>query len=106
MTQLLQVSTTTETKTDAEKIIEGLLEKKLIACGQISGPIASHYRWQGQLTKSEEFVVTMKTVPRLEKILMKELTKLHPYDLPEIMGVTIDKPSTAYLDWVEDEVRK
>jgi periplasmic divalent cation tolerance protein len=106
MKQLLQFSTTTETKEEAETIVEILLEKNLIACGHIHGPITSHYRWEGKLVKSEEFVVLVKSLSHLEVILKQELTQLHPYDLPEILGTILDKPSQTYLDWVAGEVRK
>ena len=46
MKTIVLISTTLENKADAERIAELLLERKLIACAQISGPITSLYRWK------------------------------------------------------------
>ena len=43
MSEFLQIITTTDTKNMAKQIAENLVEKKLAACVQISGPIISTY---------------------------------------------------------------
>ncbi len=49
MTNLIQVHTTAGSEEEAERIADALLAQELAACVQISGPIKSRYRWQGQL---------------------------------------------------------
>ena len=47
MKSYIQISTTTETKEQAQKIAQYLVETRLAACVQITGPITSIYRWKG-----------------------------------------------------------
>ena len=104
MTTLLYVTTTLERKDDAERLGNALLEKRLIACAQISSPITSIYRWRGKTTTATEFVLGVKTIsqcfPQIEKFLLQE----HPYEVPEIIAQEIPLASKAYKDWVILEV--
>ena len=43
--------TTTATRSDAERLAEGAVEKRLAACAQIDGPVLSHYHWEGRLVQ-------------------------------------------------------
>ena len=85
MKSIILISTTLEKKEDAERIAELLLERRLIACAQISGPITSLYRWQGQKTQSAEFSLSLKTTPLCVEKIKVLLLREHPYDLPEII---------------------
>ena len=57
----IQIFTTTTKKNDAYKIAKTLVNKKLSACVQITGPIESVYRWHGKIEKSREFLCIIKT---------------------------------------------
>jgi periplasmic divalent cation tolerance protein len=100
----IQVVTTTAEHADAEKIAKAILEKRLAACVQVSGPIDSSYWWNGRLEKSREWTVTMKTrrdlYPQLEKLLLAT----HPYDQPEIIATAIVEISPGYLKWLNEQV--
>ena len=104
MKTLLLVTTTVEHKEDAERIASLLLERRMIACAQISAPIASIYRWRGKVTTATEFVLSLKTLPhyytQIEELILRE----HPYEVPEIIGQEIPLVSCAYSDWVSREV--
>jgi len=106
MESILIISTTFETQEDAERIAKLLLERKMIACAQISSPITSLYRWQGEVAKETEYTLAMKTIPSLLKPVQKLLTIEHPYELPEIIGQEITHVNSDYLDWVYAEVKK
>ena len=54
MTTIYLISTTLEDKDAAEKLASHLLDRRLIACAQITGPITSLFRWQGEQTVAEE----------------------------------------------------
>lgn len=105
MKTLLVVSTTFERKEDAERIARLLLDRRLIACAHIAGPITSIYRWQGKVHSSTEFTMNVKTLPRLRQPLEDTLVQEHPYELPEIVGQEIPHVSDAYYDWVCGEVQ-
>lgn len=100
----LQVTTTTAGRHDAEKLAVAILEKRLAACVQISGPIESRYWWNGRLETATEWLVTIKTRRDLFKPLEALLLELHPYEEPEIIGTPIEEVSAGYLKWLEDQV--
>ncbi|OGR18264.1 MAG: hypothetical protein A2X81_02485 [Desulfobacterales bacterium GWB2_56_26] len=105
MNTLLLVSTTFSRKEDAERIAQLLLDRKLIACAHISGPITSVYRWQGKVNTTPEFTMSVKTTPQRWQTLQDILVREHPYELPEIVGQEIQHVSDAYYDWVCGEVQ-
>lgn len=54
MKTLLLITTTFERKEDAERIAALLLERRLVACAQISPPITSIYRWHEEMATATE----------------------------------------------------
>ena len=84
--EALQVVTTISERKDAETLADAILESRLAACVQLSGPIDSRYWWNGRIEKSSEWLLTIKTRRDLYKWLEKMLLESHPYDQPEIIG--------------------
>ncbi len=103
-TEALQVTTTTSGRGDAETLAEAILNQRLAACVQISGPIESRYWWNGRLETAAEWLVTIKTRRDLYKSLESLLLELHPYDQPEIIGTAITEVSSGYLKWLDEQV--
>jgi periplasmic divalent cation tolerance protein len=106
MKPFILVSTTFENKADAERISKLLLERKLIACAQITGPITSLYRWKGATTSATEFSLSLKTTPSCAEVVKALLSREHPYDLPEIVVQEVDNSSNEYSQWVYGEVQQ
>lgn len=104
MPEFLQVVTTTDTKDKALAIASALVEKRLAACGQVSGPIESTYWWQGMLQWSTEWRVTLKTTRAVFPRVEAAIRAIHPYQVPEIVATPIVAGSADYLDWVRDEI--
>ncbi len=104
MTEAVQVQTTTANREDAEQIAATLVDRRLAACVQISGPLESHYRWQGKRETATEWLCTIKTSRRLYPQLEQELRSLHPYDEPEILAVPVVAGSAGYLTWLEQQL--
>jgi periplasmic divalent cation tolerance protein len=102
--EALQVVTTTSERTDAETLADAVLESRLAACVQISGPIDSRYWWNGRIEKSSEWLLTIKTRRDLYKRLERMLLEQHPYDQPEIIGTAIVEVSAGYLKWLNEQV--
>lgn len=96
------ISTTTDSKENANAITQILLEKKLIACVQ-STTIQSSYRWQGKIITSEEILLQMKTKSSLFEKIQIEIEQLHTYDVPEIIMVALAGANVPYLQWIEEE---
>lgn len=104
MKSFIQVTTTTETKEQAQTIAHHLVEAKLAACVQITGPITSIYRWKGKVENTEEWLCLIKTRDDIYDKVEKAIKELHPYETPEIIAVPIVKGSPDYLNWLENEV--
>jgi periplasmic divalent cation tolerance protein len=105
MEQYIQVVTTTAQKDDAEKIATALVEKRLAACVQIVGPVQSTYRWQGKIERAEEWQCLIKSRQDLFSELEQVIKALHPYEVPEIIALTVTAGSADYLQWLEDELK-
>lgn len=95
---------TAPSRAAAETIVDSLVAEKLIACGNITLPIASIYRWQGEIERADEVLVIMKTVERAVERALRRASELHPYDAPELLAITVDAGSAPYMDWVRASV--
>jgi len=105
MKDFIQISTTTQTQEQAQKIAQYLVGQKLAACVQISGPIESTYRWKGKVETAAEWLCLIKTQSALFKEIESAIQKLHPYETPEIIATPIVEGSREYLQWLDDETK-
>jgi len=69
------VLVTTANKEEAEKIVNSLLEAKLIACGNIVSHVTSLFRWAGRFEKAEECLVFLKSRIDLLRELLNRLRR-------------------------------
>jgi periplasmic divalent cation tolerance protein len=99
-----QVTTTAGTREVAERIAVELVDLRLAACAQVSGPIASTYRWQGQIENAEEWVCTVKTTSEQLAGIHDVLRRLHPYEVPELIATAIVGGSEDYLNWLREQL--
>tara|TARA_B100000029_G_scaffold112909_1_gene105084 strand:- start:568 stop:879 length:312 start_codon:yes stop_codon:yes gene_type:complete len=88
-------------KTIIKKIGKQLVEKKLVACVNIS-KIDSIYSWKGKIENDSEYLAIFKTTKKNQVSLKNEIKKLHPYDVPEIAEITVNSMNKPYLDWLVD----
>jgi periplasmic divalent cation tolerance protein len=95
---------TTSTKSEAKRIVNNLLTKKLIACGNIIGPIYSSYWWNNEIEQNEEFLILAKSKKMFYKRVEKKVLQLHSYETPEILVLPIIDGSRSYLDWILNSV--
>jgi periplasmic divalent cation tolerance protein len=86
----------------AEKISKSLLKKGLVACINIIPRIKSMYWWEGKIEKSFETLLIIKTKDELFNSVKKEVIKLHPYKVPEVICVRISKGYEKYLKWIKE----
>jgi len=98
-TPLLLLSTCPDTET-AERLARHLVEQGLAACVNVLPGIQSFYRWENTLHTDREVLLLIKTrqaqYPQLEAAVLA----LHPYQVPELIGLPIVTGSAAYLDWL------
>jgi periplasmic divalent cation tolerance protein len=99
----LLVLTNLPDRAAADKLAGVLVDKRLAACVNILAPCRSLYRWQGAVRHDEEHPVLIKTTHDAYARLEAEIRAHHPYELPEIIAVPIERGLPAYLDWVAAE---
>lgn len=87
----------------AHALAGALVEARLAACVSILAPCRSVYRWQGKLENAEEVPVLIKTTAARYAELEAAIRARHPYELPEIIAVPVDRGLPAYLEWVTAE---
>lgn len=94
-----------ETQEQAEKIATELVERQLAACVNILPGATSIYRWKGAIERSTESMLVIKSRVDLVNELRDEITRLHTYEVPEIVTVPITSGSAAYLAWMDKELK-
>ena len=104
METFIQVMTTTKTKEQAEAIARHLVEEKLAACVQITDAIESTYFWKGKIEVSREYQCLIKTREDLFPQVEAAIKKLHSYEIPEIIAISIVKGSKEYLKWLNESL--
>jgi periplasmic divalent cation tolerance protein len=93
--------TTVATQADADRIAADVIARNLAVCVQIEGPITSHYRWQGQATRDQEYRLCFKVLAPDAALLEQEVRALHPYEIPEWIVVRAEHVSEKYLSWAK-----
>ena len=96
---------TCPSRQEAERLGSLIIEKRVAACVNIIPGVQSVYRWQGQIEQDEECLLLIKTSKERFDTLSALIVDEHPYELPEVIGVSIEHGLSAYLRWIEDEVR-
>jgi periplasmic divalent cation tolerance protein len=104
MAGYIQITTTTSSKHDAERIADTLIGKRLAGCVQISGPMKSAFVWKGKKEQANEWICFIKTSESNYSKIEREIRKIHKYSVPEILSFRIDKGNQAYLKWLGDSL--
>ena len=102
---VLLVLTNLPDRAAAEKLAELLVAKRVAACVNILAPCRSVYRWKDGLQHDEEHPVLAKTTAERYPALEAPVRANHPYELPEIIALPVERGLPAYLDWVATETR-
>ncbi|MBX3419466.1 MAG: divalent-cation tolerance protein CutA [Pirellulaceae bacterium] len=106
MANWVKVTTTADNREVLQRLAEKLIELRLGGCMQISGPVESHYVWEGRHETSVEYVLTIKTAAELFDRLCDNIHSHHPYQVPQIVATPISKISPAYESWLEGNITR
>ena len=104
MNQYIMITTTFDNKDEANKIIDLLLNERLVSCCQLSN-ITSSYHWKGKIEKVDEYLLQMKSKKELYKEVEKVILDNHSYETPQIVAYDIVDGYSKYLKWIGDETK-
>lgn len=99
----ITIYTTHASEAAAQNIVDGLIERRLIACANVFA-IQSAYWWEGAVAREGEWVALVKTIPEHWEAVRDWVEAAHPYDLPCIMRTEVSA-NRAYEDWIRESVR-
>ena len=105
MTDIVEITTTTETAAQAQALARQMVAARLAACVQITGPIQSIYRWQGEVCEATEYRCTLKTTMQLVPDVTQAIEEHHPYEVPEILVLETVACSASYAQWLHAQLR-
>ena len=104
MDEILLVFTNLPDRDSAQRLAHSLIENQAAACVNIMAECNSIYCWQGKIENTNEVPLLIKTTrsayPQVEKLIRSQ----HPYELPEIIAVSVAAGLPAYLQWILREV--
>ncbi len=88
---------------EVEGLSRALVEEKLVACINVAD-VKSFFIWEGTFEEDKEALLVMKTTQAQVKGLIKRITELHSYDVPEILALPVIDGHEGYMDWVKETV--
>lgn len=83
-----------------EDLARQLLDQRLAACVNIVPQIRSLYRWEGKVQCDREEQLIIKTRRENLPALVAWLESHHPYDVPEVLALSVEGGSEAYIGWL------
>jgi periplasmic divalent cation tolerance protein len=104
MTGRAVVLCTVGSEEDAERIATTVVEQGLAACVNVVPGIVSVYRWKGEVQRDEERLLVIKTTSARFEALRRAIVELHPYDVPEVIELPVERGHGPYLEWIEASV--
>jgi periplasmic divalent cation tolerance protein len=93
---------TCPTEDAARAIGRILVDRRLAACVNVHGGVRSIYRWRDAVAEDAETLMVIKTTAARYAALERLIIEQHPYELPEIVAVPIERGFEQYLAWIED----
>jgi len=103
MPNAIVVFTTLASVDEAVTLVRVLLDRRLIACGNILPGGRSIYRWEGKVADEQEVIVLLKTRASRVEALEMAFGELHPYKVPELLALPVSAGLHKYLEWIDDE---
>lgn len=98
----LVVLVTAPNAEEARRIAQALVAEHLAACANLIPGIESIYRWEGKVQRDTEVLLVLKTVAASYEALERRVKELHSYSTPEVIALSIDRGSAAYLKWLAE----
>jgi periplasmic divalent cation tolerance protein len=97
---IVEISTTFPDDIIADDVAEVLVEKGLVACAQVSGPLQSTYLWKGKYAQCSEHKLSVKTTVERMPEVVSLIRSRHPYEVPEISARKYQWMTEDYTRWI------
>ena len=97
--------TTVASEADAKRIARLLVEEGVAACVSIMPEVRSYYKWKNQLCEDVEWILLIKTRKEFLAPIEEIFYKNHPYELPELVFLSITDGKKDYLTWIDTVLR-
>src|SRR3990167_5116675 len=94
---------TCKNENEAEKIIDSLLSKKLIACAK-QEKVKTKNLWKGEIESGEEVRLIMESVEENFEKIEEEVAKIHSYETFVLYMIPIGKINSKAKEWMEKEL--
>lgn len=78
-----------------------LVDRGLAACVNILPAMRSIYYWKGRRESGEEHLLLIKAPAAAYDQIEQAILTMHPYELPEVIAVSMDVGLAAYLSWID-----
>jgi periplasmic divalent cation tolerance protein len=105
VTDKLVVLVTCSSAAEARRIARAVVEARLAACVNVlPGAVTSVYRWKGKVESARERLILIKTSRKRLAKLRAAVERLHSYDVPEFIALSVVAGSPKYLAWLEESL--
>jgi periplasmic divalent cation tolerance protein len=84
----------------AEQLAHVLVSSSLAACVNIVPGLRSVYRWQDRIETADECLLLIKSRSDCLAALQVALVSHHPYEVPEVITLTVESGYAPYLAWI------
>ena len=85
----------------SQMLIDEILKLKLAACASKVN-VDSKFWWKGKINNEKECLIIFKTRKELVQKLFKKIKGLHPYEVPEIIEIKVEKVYDKYFEWLKN----
>ena len=104
MDKYIIVTTLCDKEEIANKIIDTLLEKKLVAGSQVI-KVDSKYWWNNKIEEVNEYKLEFRTKESEFLEIENEIKRIHNYEVAEISSFEIKNASKEFLNWIDEKVK-
>ncbi len=85
----------------AREIGKKIVKEKLARCVNIIPFLESIYIWDGELNEDKEVLMIYKVSEDCVDSAIERIKELHPYEVPEVVAISLDKGNKEYLEWLK-----
>jgi periplasmic divalent cation tolerance protein len=107
MKKIILIYVTCSSEKEAEKIGELLLKKNLCGCVNVIPKMNSMYLWpvgSKRIEKSSESILIIKSVEENYRKIQSEVLKIHSYENPCILSISVKDIFQKYYQWLVNEM--